>query len=256
MGTLWLNLGDGHTSGGRTTRAPDRKNPNRAPQVRPSTPFRLKPKDLLLISARLARALQQPWLACTECGREEHEIRFGWMPSGADICPSCAAIVSASVTEPGWYVRQEIVWEKPNCQTESVKDRPTRAHEHIWLLSKSARYKFNHQAIRGPNDRNIRTVWRIHTQRGQYGHVAPFPEALAAACIALSTNPGDLVLDPFLGSGTTAAVAHQLGRRYCGIELNPDYTEIAATRINNAAPGPDHKATLRQLLQGTNLIAA
>lgn len=122
-GTLWLNVGDSYTSGGRTWRAPDRKNPVRAMNVRPATPEGLKPKDLIGIPWRLAFALQQA----------------------------------------GWYLRADIVWHKPNCQPESVKDRPTRSHEYVFLLTKSEKYLYDHNAIRGPNDRNLRTVWDINT---------------------------------------------------------------------------------------------
>jgi site-specific DNA-methyltransferase (cytosine-N4-specific) len=238
-GTLFLNIGDGWTSGNRTSRAPDRKNPNRAAAKRPPTPELLKPKDLLCLPYRLASALQQPFLGCPECGLEDHALKFGRMPEGIDVCPGCRAFVNADITEPGWYLRADIIWERPNCQPESVKDRPTQAHEHVWLLAKSQDYFYDNQAIRGPNGRNVRTVWSINTERGRHGHIAPFPEELARVCVALGSRPGDLVLDPFLGSGTTAVVAGELGRRFCGIELNPDYTGAAVSRLslsaNNAA---------------------
>src|SRR6186997_333932 len=118
-GTLWLNIGDSYTSGGRTWRAPDKKNPIRAMDVRPPTPEGLKPKDLIGVPWLLAFALQKE----------------------------------------GWYLRADIIWNKPNCQPESVKDRPTRSHEYVFLFSKSEHYKYDHSAVRGPNDRNMRTVW-------------------------------------------------------------------------------------------------
>ena len=193
-GTLWLNLGDSYTSGGRTWRAPDRKNPVRAMNVRPPTPEGLKPKDLIGIPWRLAFALQSA----------------------------------------GWFLRADIVWNKPNCQPESVKDRPTRSHEYVFFLSKSERYKYNHLAIRGPNNRNLRTVWDVNTLAYKEAHFATFPPALVEPCISSATERGDLVLDPFFGSGTTGVVALTLERRFVGIELNPDYVAIAERRLNGA----------------------
>jgi DNA modification methylase len=191
-GTLWLNIGDSYTSGGRTWRAPDKKNPVRAMGVRPPTPKGLKPKDLIGVPWRLAFALQAS----------------------------------------GWYLRADIIWNKPNCQPESVKDRPTRSHEYLFLFSKSERYRYNGTTVRGPNDRNLRTVWDINTQGTRDAHFATFPPALVQPCVLLATAPGDLVLDPFIGSGTTGVVALDLGRRFLGIELNPDYVKIAERRLN------------------------
>lgn len=190
-GTLWLNIGDSFTSGGRRWRAPDKKNPIRAMNVRPPTPDGLKPKDLIGIPWRLALALQ------------------------AD----------------GWFLRSDIVWNKPNCQPESVKDRPTRSHEYVFLLTKSDRYFYDHRAVRGPNGRNLRTVWDIHTRAFPGAHFATFPPGLVQRCLALSTRPNDLVLDPFVGSGTTSEVALKMVRRFVGIELNPAYVRLARARL-------------------------
>lgn len=194
-GTLWLNLGDSYTSGGRTWRAPDKKNPVRAMDVRPPTPDGLKPKDLIGVPWKLAFALQ----------------------------------------EAGWYLRTDVIWNKPNCQPESVKDRPTRSHEYMFLFSKSERYRYDSSAIRGPNNRNLRTVWSVNTQAYRDAHFATFPPALIEPCVALATVPADLVLDPFVGSGTTGVVASALGRRFVGIELNPEYVEIAQRRLMRQA---------------------
>ena len=195
-GTLWLNIGDSYTSGGRTWRAPDKKNPARAMDVRPPTPDGLKPKDLIGVPWRLAFALQAS----------------------------------------GWYLRADIVWNKPNCQPESVGDRPTRSHEYLFLLSKSERYLYDVKAVRGPNGRRLRTVWDIKTEvhPEAAGHVATFPPALVDPCLRSSTRPGALVLDPFVGSGTSALVAVDLDRRFLGIELNPTYLEIARRRLLKA----------------------
>jgi DNA modification methylase len=193
-GTLWLNIGDSFTSGGRTWRAPDKKNRVRAMDIRPPTPQGLKPKDLIGVPWRLALALQAS----------------------------------------GWYLRADVIWNKPNCQPESVKDRPTRCHEYVFLLSKSERYVYNDDQVRGPNARNLRTVWDINTQPYNEAHFATFPPALVEPCIALGSNPGDLVLDPFIGSGTAGVVATNMHRRFVGIELNPEYAAIAERRLNGA----------------------
>jgi DNA modification methylase len=191
-GTLWLNIGDSYTSGGRTWRATDRKNPVRAMNVRPPTPAGLKPKDLIGVPWLLAFALQKE----------------------------------------GWYLRADIVWNKPNCQPESVKDRPTRSHEYIFLFSKSEHYRYDPAAVRGPNGRNLRSVWDIHTRPYPEAHFATFPPALVEPCIKLASSPHDLILDPFIGSGTTGMVALKLDRRFVGIELNPSYLQIAESRLN------------------------
>ena len=128
-GTLWLNIGDSYTSGGRAWRDGDRKNPARAMAYRPDTPKGLKPKDLIGIPWRVALALQSD----------------------------------------GWYLRADIIWYKPNCQPESVKDRPTRSHEYVFLFSKAERYYYDQKAImeesnNGRERRNKRPVWAVNTE--------------------------------------------------------------------------------------------
>ena len=191
-GTLWLNIGDGFTSGNRGWRAPDKKNPARAMETRPDTPEGLKPKDLIGIPWRLAFALQ----------------------------------------EDGWYLRTDIIWNKPNAMPESVKDRPTRAHEYLFMLSKSERYYYDRSAILETNGRNCRSVWNIHTQGFSGAHFATFPQKLVEPCLKASTRPGDFVLDPFFGSGTVGVAASRLDRKYVGIELNPAYVAMASERLD------------------------
>jgi site-specific DNA-methyltransferase (cytosine-N4-specific) len=195
-GVLWLNIGDSYTSGGRTWRAPDKKNRARAMEVRPPTPDGLKPKDLIGVPWRLAFALQAA----------------------------------------GWYLRADVIWNKPNAQPESVSDRPTRSHEYLFLLSKSERYLYDVDAVRGPNGRRMRTVWDVKTQAlaEAKGHFATFPPSLIEPCILTSSKPNDVVLDPFAGSGTTALVAGRLGRRFIGIELHPQYVELADRRLRRS----------------------
>ncbi len=195
-GTLWLNLGDSYTSGNRTWRAEDKKNPARAMRYRPPTPEGLKPKDLIGVPWRVAFALQ------------------------AD----------------GWYLRSDIVWHKPNCQPESVKDRPTRSHEYIFLFSKSERYYYDRKAIMertnsGGKSRNRRSVWSINTEPFPDAHFATFPPNLVEPCILAGTEPGDSVLDPFFGSGTVGEVCVKLKRRFTGIELKEEYAALARKRL-------------------------
>lgn len=196
-GTFWLNIGDGYTSGNRGWRAPDRKNPARAMSVRPETPEGLKPKDLLGIPWRLALALQ----------------------------------------DDGWYLRSDIVWNKPNAMPESVKDRPTRAHEYIFLFTKNERYYYDHEAVKEPSDdrnqrRNRRSVWDVNTEPSKDAHFATFPAKLIEPCILAGSRPGDYVLDPFFGSGTVGIVCQRTERKYIGIELHPEYVELATRRLS------------------------
>ncbi|NYT61864.1 site-specific DNA-methyltransferase [Alcaligenaceae bacterium] len=194
-GTLWLNIGDSYTSGGRTWRAPDSKNVARGMSYRAPTPEGLKPKDLIGVPWRVAFALQ----------------------------------------EDGWYLRSDNIWYKPNCQPESVKDRPTRSHEYLFLLSKSEKYFYDHEAIKEPaangKTRNKRTVWQVNTEPFSGAHFAVFPPSLVEPCILAGSQEGDTVLDPFFGSGTVGLVCQKLNRRCTGIELNQDYAEIAKQRL-------------------------
>lgn len=198
-GTLWLNIGDSYTSGDRRWRAPDKKNAGRAMSYRPPTPQGLKPKDLIGIPWRLALAMQMD----------------------------------------GWYLRSDIVWNKPNCQPESVKDRPTRAHEYVFLMSKEESYYYDSEAIREPSTngqqaKNRRTVWNINTNGFHGAHFAVFPPELVRVCLLAASKPGSIVLDPFLGSGTVGLVCREYGRECYGIELNPEYVNMAVDRIEKA----------------------
>lgn len=189
-GILWLNIGDGYTSGNRGWRAPDKKNPNRAMSVRPDNPPGLKDKDLIGVPWRLAFALQ------------------------AD----------------GWYVRSDIIWHKPNAMPESVKDRPTRSHEYLFMFTKEEKYAYHAEAVMEEAEdgtRNRRTVWSINTSPTNGNHIASFPESLVEPCVLASTEQGDYVLDPFFGCGTVGLVCRRLNRRFIGIELNPKYVDEA-----------------------------
>jgi DNA modification methylase len=132
-------------------------------------------------------------------------------------------------------LRSDIVWNKPNCQPESVKDRPTRSHEYLFLLTKSERYFYNHKAVQEPAAngklRNRRSVWSINTQPFSGAHFAVFPPALVEPCILAGSEPGDSVLDPFFGSGTVGLVCADQGRTCLGLEMNPKYADIARKRL-------------------------
>jgi DNA modification methylase len=240
-GTLWLNLGDSYATGaGRVGECPgggrqgeqrrgghEGKHGRVGPMTQPNRlPIRgLKPKDMIGIPWRVALALQ------------------------AD----------------GWYLRSDVIWAKPNPMPESVTDRPTKAHEYVFLLSKSERYFYDADAVKesgsgrssgrrgadkaGSGDpmfrvregfaavgdvewhhRNARTIWTIASQPYSGAHFATMPPALAERCILAGSRPGDTVLDPFNGAGTTGLVAMRLGRRYVGVELSAEYCALAVAR--------------------------
>lgn len=198
-GTFWLNIGDSYTSGGRTWRGADKKNVARGMTYRAPTPEGLKPKDLIGVPWRLAFALQ------------------------AD----------------GWYLRSDIVWNKPNAQPESVKDRPSRVHEYVFMFSRSLKYFYDHEGVRertldNGGKRSRRSVWSVNTEPFPEAHFATFPRALVVPCVQAGTRPGGIVLDPFFGSGTTGEVALKLGRSFLGIELHKEYADIAKRRILKA----------------------
>jgi site-specific DNA-methyltransferase (adenine-specific) len=190
-GILWLNVGDGYTSGNRGWRAPDKKNPNRAMSVRPDNPPGLKDKDLVGVPWRLALELQ------------------------AD----------------GWFLRSDIIWHKPNAMPESVKDRPARAHEYIFMLTKEEKYAYYADAVLEEagdgGTRNRRTVWSVNTSPANGNHIASFPEELVEPCVLAATKPGDFVLDPFFGCGTVGLVCRRLNRQFIGVELNSEYVDKA-----------------------------
>jgi len=225
-GTCWLNLGDSY-AGGSGGYYPNKGEPGNAHQRRKTERVKnLKPKDLIGI----------PWM--------------------------CAFALRTA----GWWLRQDIIWHKPNPMPEPVTNRCTKSHEYIFLMSKSQRYYYDAEAIKedsvciddirlnkgniryggkrnGKNgtgqesfvtvneSRNKRSVWTVTTKPFSEAHFATFPEDLIAPCIKAGCPEGGTVLDPFLGSGTTAIVARKLNRNYIGIELSPEYIKIAEKRI-------------------------
>ena len=173
--------------------------------------------------------------------------------------------VAFALQADGWYLRQDIIWHKPNPMPESVRDRCTKAHEYVFLLTKSERYFYDADAVKetaswngmsgrknyrpgsglvdggmnsgGPQTtRNRRSVWTITPKPYAGAHFAVMPEGLVEPCILAGSRPGDTVLDPFTGSGTVGAVALRHGRRFVGTELNPQYIELANARIAASLP--------------------
>ena len=171
-------------------------------------------------------------------------------------------MLAFSLRADGWFLRSEIVWSKPNPMPESVRDRPTRSHEKVFLMSKSAYYYYDAPAVSEPatrgsagshfgegkigatqggrcskkprvesDRRNLRDVWTVAPTPCREAHQAVMPTPLADTCIRAGSRPGDLILDPFLGAATTALAANRAGREAVGCELNPEYAEISIRRL-------------------------
>ena len=225
-GTLWLNIGDSYAGSG-------------ASKVKYMSEKegwgRIKPKDMIGI----------PWM------------------------------LAFALRSDGWYLRSDIIWQKTNGMPEQVHDRPTKSHEHIFLLTKSKKYYYDADAIaepvcqesiertkrkktrkskfenisyyqsiyhthvnQGRAIRNKRDVWAVSTNSYRFdGHFAMYPEKLIEPCILAGSPVGGVVIDPFLGSGTTAAAAKRLGRRFVGIDINPKYCEAAQARVDAVLAG-------------------
>lgn len=200
-GTLWLNIGDSYAAN-RSYQVPSTKGGKKHSETQAAggrgskVPPGMKQKDLMAIPWTLAIALRSD----------------------------------------GWWLRQEIIWHAPNAMPERVTDRCVGAHEHIFLLSKSERYFFDFEAIQEPaangSKRRKRDVWTVNTAAYKGAHGAVFPPALIEPCILAGSRPGDIVLDPFGGSGTTAQVAVQHGRNALLCELNSDYVGLLHERMS------------------------
>jgi DNA modification methylase len=231
-GTLWLNIGDSYYN------------------YRPG-------KGQALVKQTVANSAQDLPQNCARRGnkldglKEKDLIGIPWM-------------LAFALRADGWYLRQDIIWHKPNPMPESVQDRCTKAHEYIFLLSKSQKYHYDHESIKDPvkqdwgtRDRtdgkyhnegsglqphsgleksyemaNKRSVWTVNTKPYAGAHFAVFPTELIEPCILAGAAPGQVVLDPFMGSGTTAQVAQNLGRQYLGCELNEDYKSLQEKRLS------------------------
>lgn len=263
-GTVWLNLGDSYA------------NPDKGGYQ----PSRVKAED----------SLQKGNLASDFYGAPNRNPAVGLKPKNLVGVPWRVAF---ALQADGWYLRQDIIWHKPNPMPESVRDRCTKAHEYLFLLSKSERYYYDADAImeesvtddprrpygspganamdpredpqgggkvRAPANvkrgefsgktnalegreafrpfterRNRRSVWTVPNRPFSGAHFATFPPGLIEPCILAGSRSGDVVLDPFMGSGTTAQVAEHLGRQWIGCEINPEYVELQRERLRQQA---------------------
>ena len=229
-GTLWLNIGDSYYN-------------YRKDGEIPKQTFSQNRQDLPVTTPRRSNKL---------VGYKDKDlIGIPWM-------------LAFALRADGWYLRQDIIWHKPNPMPESVKDRCTKSHEYIFLLSKSKYYHYDNEAIKEPvkqdwgtrdrtkgkyhnpgtglsphtgltksyTKRNKRSVWSVNKKPYKGAHFATYPPELIRPCILAGSERGDIILDPFLGSGTTAMVAKDLGRSYIGCELNEDYASLQSARIS------------------------
>lgn len=232
-GTLWLNLGDSYAGSW----------------------------------GNQSRTAESPGLAPAEDGRFPARTRTGAIRPGMPPAKNLFGIpwrVAFALQDDGWILRNEIIWHKPNAMPESVRDRLSNRHEHLFMFSRSPRYWFDLDAVRephtapqrkagarafrardlnhertgtgtytGPDDRgrNPGDVWTVATRPYPAAHFAVFPLDLPLRCIKAGCKPGGTVLDPFSGSGTTGAAARQLGRKYVGVDLNASYHDLARERF-------------------------
>ena len=199
-GTLWLNIGDGYArNGGTGNCGPNAQVGNTKKLIQRrncKVPdcWGLKDRDLLGMPWRVAFALQAE----------------------------------------GWVLRSHITWVKKAPMPESVKNRPSNATEDVFLFSKNPKYFYDNQAVREPTGANLRNAWLLGPDAGGKAHPAAFPRELARRCIQLGSRPGDLVLDPFSGSGTVGVAAAELGRQAVLIELNEEYARQSQVRVDES----------------------
>mgnify|MGYP001418240860 FL=1 len=197
-GTLWLNIGDSYYN----------YRPGKGQALSKQTVSNTR-QDLPDKCARRGNKLKGL--------KEKDLIGIPWM-------------LAFALRADGWYLRQDIIWNKPNPMPESVRDRCTKSHEYIFLLSKSQNYYFDVDAIKEPTRRK-RSVWTVNNKPYKGAHFAVFPPDLIEPCIRAGSKEGDIVLDPFMGSGTTAMVAKSLKRYYMGCELHEDYGNLMQERV-------------------------
>jgi len=196
-GTLWLNVGDGYArNGGEGNCGPNAKVGNTKKLIQKRNckvpeVWGLKDRDLMGLPWRVAFALQ------------------------AD----------------GWILRSRVVWIKKTAMPESVKNRPTSATEEVFLFAKRPAYFYDCHGVREESGANLRNAWRLGPDTSGQGHPAAFPRELVRRCLRLTSRPGDTVLDPFGGSGTTGAVAQEEERNAVLVELNPAYNDLARKRL-------------------------
>jgi site-specific DNA-methyltransferase (adenine-specific) len=218
-GTLWLNIGDAYSGSGKGgSPEPGKQESNRGSSAWSSygkTGETARRAAVTNVSRRLT----------AEAGIAGKQLLgIPWR-------------VAFALQDAGWWLRSDIIWAKPNPMPESVTDRPTKSHEYVFMLTKSPRYFFDHDAVREASGANMRTIWTIPVQGSPLPHFAMFPEALVERCIKAGCPAGGVVLDPFAGTGTALKVARDHGRRAVGIELSPDYVELAIRRLRYGVRG-------------------
>ena len=162
-------------------------------------------------------------------------------------------MLAFALRKDGWYLRQDIIWSKPNPMPESVRDRCTKSHEYIFLLSKSQNYYFDVNSIKEPTVdkkgmKRKKSVWEVKTKPYKGAHFAVYPTELIVSPILAGSKEGDIILDPFMGSGTTAAVAKSLDRHYLGCELHEEYDELIQKRVNEVTDNKTSRSPLDQLM--------
>lgn len=172
--------------------------------------------------------------------RNKYLMAHGWKMKDLVGIPW---MLATALRNDGWYLRMDIIWNKPNPKPESVRDRPTLSHEYIFFLSKSSRYYYDADSIMeatvdGHGRKNKRSVWDVNLKPYKGAHFATFPVDLVIPCILAGCPIGGVVLDPFFGAGTTGLAAYQQGRSYIGIELNPEYADTASRRIEGKINAP------------------
>ena len=198
-GTMWLNMGDSYYN------------------YRPG-------KGQALVKQTVASGKQDLPDKCARRGnkldglKEKDLIGIPWM-------------LAFALRADGWYLRQDIIWHKPNPMPESVRDRCTKSHEYMFLLSKNQNYYFDVDVIKEPTRRK-RSVWNINKKGYKDAHFAVYPPELIEPCILAGSRKNDIILDPFMGSGTTAMVAKSLGRYYLGCELHENYGDLIEKRVH------------------------
>lgn len=191
-GTLWLNIGDGYAGPG-----PGSRDPAKWP--------------------RQSRNDHAPSGAKTRTGLANKQLLgVPWR-------------LALALQADGWFLRFDTIWRKSNAMPDPAKDRPARAHEYVFLFSKGPRYYFRETSSGFAGETS---VWTIATEVSVRGHAASYPVSLAQRCIVAGSEPGDMILDPFAGSGTTGVAAHRLSRDAVLIELNPEYAAIAERRLH------------------------
>jgi len=202
-GTLWLNIGDSYYNYKSGTGEYAKQS------------FSKSRQDLPMKTPKRANKLK---------GFKDKEIMgIPWM-------------LAFALRKDGWWLRQDIIWNKPNPMPESVRDRCTKSHEYIFLLTKKRDYYFDVDSIKiptvdGEGMKRRKSVWEVQTKPYKDAHFAVYPPELIEPCIIAGSEKGDIILDPFMGSGTTAAVAKSLGRDYIGCELHEDYGKLIQKRI-------------------------